>query len=58
MNLIAAMSLAGSITMLLYYLAGLILKKRFSALDRDMLLKVAMFFFLFPVPRIKYYLPY
>lgn len=58
MNLIAAMSLAGSITMLLYYLAGLILKKRFRALDRDMLLKVAMFFFLFPVPRIKYYLPY
>lgn len=58
MSLITAMSLAGSIAMLLYYLSGLILKKRFSALDKDILLKVAMFFFLFPVPRIKYYLPY
>lgn len=58
MSLITAMSLAGSIVMLLYYLAGLILKKRFSALDKDILLKIAMFFFLFPVPRIKYYLPY
>lgn len=58
MNLIAAMSLAGSIAMLVYYLAGLVLRKRFGALGKDILLKVAMFFFLFPMQKIKYYLPY
>lgn len=57
MNLIAAMSLAGSITMLVYYLAGLILRKSFGAWEKDILLKLAMFFFLCPIPRIKYELP-
>ena len=56
MNLIAAMSLAGSITMLLYYSACLILRKEFGASAKDMLLKIAMFFFLVPIPRIKYWL--
>lgn len=58
MSLIAAMSLAGSIAMLLYYLAGLVLRKSFGTWEKDILLKMAMLFFLFPVPRIKYYLPY
>lgn len=57
MNLIAAMSLAGSILLLVYYLEYFVLKKRFIALDRDILLKISMIFFLCPVQVIKYYLP-
>ncbi|MFR8548971.1 MAG: M56 family metallopeptidase [Lachnospiraceae bacterium] len=58
MNVIAAMSLAGTITMLLYYSSGLILRKRFGASQKDILLKAAVFFFLFPIQKIKYNLPY
>lgn len=57
MSLITAMSLAGSIAMLLYYLAGLILRKSFGTWEKDILLKLAMFFFLCPIPPIKYELP-
>ena len=39
MSLITAMSLAGSIAMLLYYLAGLVLRKSFGTWGKDILLK-------------------
>lgn len=57
MSLITAMSFAGSIAMLAYYLAGLILRKSFGTREKDILLKLAMFFFLCPIPTIKYELP-
>ena len=57
MGLIAVMSLAGSIVMVIYYLARGIFRDRWNMQGRERMLKLAMFFFLCPIQKIKYYFP-
>ena len=55
-NIIIVMSLAGSTVMVCYLMLYILIKKHFSLKCQSFILKFALFLYLVPVPRQKYYI--
>ena len=57
MNMISTMSLAGTISLAVYYLAKLVFRDKYSEHGKMILLKISIFFYLCPFQFIKYFFP-